>query len=684
MKLDRLLRPRSIAVFGGAWARNVIEQCQRSGYTGEIWPVHPKAEQICGLPCYRSVEDLPAAPDASFVGVNRHITVDVIGQLAEKGAGGAVCFASGFAEAAAEDQSGTELQTQLLSAAGEMPILGPNCYGLINYLDGALLWPDQHGGERCDSGVAIITQSSNILLNLTMQRRALPLAYALTAGNQAQQGLASMASALLDDPRVTAIGLHIEGFGDLQALQDLANKARERKIPIIALKMGRSEQARSAMVSHTNSLAGSDAGANALLHRLGIPRVHSVSSFIETLKLLHQVGPLEGNSISSMSCSGGEAGLMADTAEGMDLHYLPLDEFRSKALRDALGPLVALANPLDYHTYIWGDEDAMTATYTAMLQDGADLNMLVLDFPREDRCTVEDWAPAIRAFSAAAKVSGKAAAVVSSLPENLPEATAKNIIAQGLVPLLGIDDTLQAAETAAQCGRYLRDARSAPLLTPHTLTSDTYLVNESAAKAALAEFGLQVPASCTAESPADAAIKAGSIGYPLVLKGMGLAHKSEAGAVQLNLMSAAEVGEAAEAMAKQATGYLLEQQVPTAIAELLVGVVHDPAHGFVLTLAAGGIYTEIHRDSTSLLLPATDKQIDAALSSLRIAPLFDGFRGQAPTDRRAIVRAVQSVAAYVEANATILAEVEVNPLLCLAEGAIAVDALIKLHPGETS
>ena len=684
MKLDRLLRPRSIAVFGGAWARNVIEQCQRSGYTGDIWPVHPKAEQICGLPCYRSAEDLPAAPDASFVGVNRHITVDVIGQLAARGAGGAVCFASGFAEAAAEDESGTELQSQLLHAAGEMPILGPNCYGLINYLDGALLWPDQHGGERCDSGVAIITQSSNILLNLTMQRRALPLAYALTAGNQAQQGLASMASALLDDPRVTAIGLHIEGFGDLHALEDLANKARARKIPIIALKMGRSEQARSAMVSHTNSLAGSDAGANALLHRLGISRVHSVSCFIETLKLLHLVGPLEGNSISSMSCSGGEAGLMADTAEGMDLHYLPLDESRSKALRDALGPLVALANPLDYHTYIWGDEEAMTAAYTAMLQDGADLNMLVLDFPREDRCTVDDWAPAIRAFSAAAKASGKPAAVVSSLPENLPEATAKDIIAQGLVPLLGIDDTLQAAETAALCGRYLRGARSAPLLTPHSLTSDTYLVNESAAKAALAEHGLQVPASCTAESPADAAIKAGTIGYPLVLKGMGLAHKSEAGAVRLNLLSAAEVGDAAEAMAKQATGYLLEQQVPTAIAELLVGVVHDPAHGFVLTLAAGGIYTEIHRDSTSLLLPASDKQIDAALSRLRLAPLLDGFRGQAPTDRPAIVRAVQSVAAYVEANAATLAEVEVNPLLCLAEGAIAVDALIKLHPGETS
>ncbi|MGB0866026.1 MAG: CoA-binding protein, partial [Granulosicoccaceae bacterium] len=239
MKLDRLLRPRSIAVFGGAWGRNVIEQCQRAGFSGDLWPVHPTAEKIGGLTCYRSVAELPGAPDASFIGVNRHISIEVVEQLAARGAGGAVCFASGFAEAAAEDKQAAQLQEQLLAAAGDMPILGPNCYGLINYLDGALLWPDQHGGEPCDSGVAIITQSSNILLNLTMQRRALPLAYALTAGNQAQQGLASMASALLDDERVTAIGLHIEGFGDLQALHALAVKAHAKRVPIIALKMGR-------------------------------------------------------------------------------------------------------------------------------------------------------------------------------------------------------------------------------------------------------------------------------------------------------------------------------------------------------------------------------------------------------------------------------------------------------------
>ncbi|KIC07008.1 acyl-CoA synthetase, partial [Leisingera sp. ANG-M1] len=139
--LSRLFRPKSIAVIGGgAWCRLVIEQCQKMGFEGTIWPVHPKAEEVAGLPAFKDVDSLPEAPDAAFIGVNRFITIEVVRALSTRGAGGAVCFASGFLEAAAEDAEGADLQAQLLEAAGEMPFLGPNCYGFINYLDGALLW----------------------------------------------------------------------------------------------------------------------------------------------------------------------------------------------------------------------------------------------------------------------------------------------------------------------------------------------------------------------------------------------------------------------------------------------------------------------------------------------------------------------------------------------------------------
>ena len=173
-------------------------------------------------------------------------------------------------------------------------MIGPNCYGLINYADGALLWPDQHGGVRLAAGtrgVGIITQSSNIACNLTMQKRGLPVAFLMTAGNQAQTGLSEMALGLIEDDRVSALGLHIEGFDSVGGFERLAARARELRKPIVAMKVGRSEQARAATISHTASLAGSDAASDAFLKRLGIARVDSIPSFLKSLMLLHAVGP---------------------------------------------------------------------------------------------------------------------------------------------------------------------------------------------------------------------------------------------------------------------------------------------------------------------------------------------------------------------------------------------------------
>ncbi|MGA1697107.1 MAG: CoA-binding protein, partial [Arenicellales bacterium] len=301
MTLERLLQPKSIAVFGGREAREVVRQCQRMGFAGDIWPVHPSLEEVQGLPCYRSVAELPSAPDASFVGVNRHLTIDIIRQLSERAAGGAVCYASGFGEV----DDGEALQDALLKAAGTMPILGPNCYGVINYLDGALLWPDQHGSERVERGVAILTQSSNIGINLTMQARGLPIAYLIALGNQAQTDLAGALDTLIDDMRVSAVGLYIEGFTNIPMLQEVMRRAHERNLPVVVVKSGASVQGARITRSHTASMAGADDVANALLDRLGMARVRDLDTLVETLKLLHVHGPLNGNRLCSMSCSGG-------------------------------------------------------------------------------------------------------------------------------------------------------------------------------------------------------------------------------------------------------------------------------------------------------------------------------------------------------------------------------------------
>lgn len=669
--LSRLFRPKTIAVIGGgAWCRLVIEQCRKMGFAGEIWPVHPKAEEMAGLPAYAKIEDLPEAPDASFIGVNRFVTIEAVRLLSERGAGGAVCFASGFREAQAEDAEGADLQEQLLDAAGDMPFLGPNCYGFVNYLDGALLWPDQHGGHAADKGVAIVTQSSNIAINMTMQKRAVPVAYVVTAGNQAQSGVAHIGQALLDDPRVTALGLHIEGFGDLRAFEDLAAKARALGKPIVALKVGKSDQAQAATVSHTASLAGGDAGAGALLSRLGIPRLNSIPEFMETLKLLHVVGRLPSNRIASISCSGGEASLAADTAHGRGVTFPPLNDRQKTDLREALGPMVALANPLDYHTYIWRDTEAMTKAWAAMMDPDLALTMMVVDFPRADRCDADDWECTVQAAIAAKQQTGANVAMVATLPELLPEDVAERLLAAGVVPLMGLSEAIAACEAAAQPA-----PEDVPPLCLPTETVSPEFVPEAEAKHRLAWHGLRLPNFKRASSSGAARAAAVDLGFPVVLKGEGIAHKTEAGAVALNLMSGREVSDLAAAMPTE--HFLIEEMVTGAVAELLIGVVKDPAHGFVMTVAAGGTLTEVMEDSASFLLPATDTMIDNALNSLRVAKLLDGYRGAPPADRAAILRAIRAVEAYVLAKAEGLEEIEINPLLCTPTDAVAADALMR-------
>lgn len=663
--LTRLFRPKSVAVVGGgAWCRSVTEQLQEAGFSGDIWPVHPRAEDICGLRAYPTVLDLPTAPDAAFVGINRDATIGALERLSRIGAGGAVCFASGFGET--EDGAGAN--RRLLHAAGEMPILGPNCYGFINALDGASLWPDQHGCTPVESGVAILTQSSNIAINLTMQKRGLPIAYVVACGNQAQLSMAQIADGLLDDPRVTAIGLHIEGFKDLPSWQMLARRAHAKGIPLVALKVGKSDEAQAATISHTASLAGSEAGAQALLDHLGIARVESLPTLIETLKIFHVAGPLPSARVASISCSGGEASLIADMAQDRGLSFPPLTNRQTDALSKALGPKVTLANPLDYHTYIWRNTDAMTEAFSAMIEPDLALTFLIVDFPRSDTCDASDWECAIQAALGAAAATGGRIAMVATLPELMPEDVAARLMAGGIIPLNGLAEALDAT-----CAAQVMAPRDGDLIVPSQAPAAAVL-DESTSKTALAQAGVAVPASQTGTLTELAWLADGGTA-PFVLKSTGSAHKSEAGGVVLGLKSGADILQAGAAMTGES--FLLEEMITGAVAELLVGIVRDPAHGFVLTIGAGGIYTELLQDVRSLLVPADREAVKQALLQLRIAPVLQGYRNKPAANIDAILDAIEAIQAFVLANLSSVDEVEVNPLIATPTHAIAADALIR-------
>lgn len=664
-RLARLLAPRSIALYGGGWAANVIAQLQRAGFAGPIWPIHPSRAAIGGIPCHRT---LPAAPDAAFVGVNRAESVEVVRSLAAAGAGGAVCFASGFREA-----GDAALEAALVAAAGAMPILGPNCYGFVNYLDNVPLWPDQHGGAPVASGVAIVTQSSNLAINLTMQARGLPLAYMLTAGNQAQTGLAALATAALEDPRVTALGLHVEGFGDLRAVEAMAATARRLGKPVVVLKAGRSAAAQAATLSHTASLAGAAVVSSAFLARLGLTEVASPSVLLETLALIHHGGPLAGPDIASVSCSGGEASLVADLAEGTAVRFRGFSPAGSARLAATLGPLVAVANPLDYHTFIWGDIAATTEVFTAVLADGPDLGVFVLDLPRADRCDPTAWEPALASIEAAHAATGTRTAVLASLPETLDEATAARLAARGIAPLHGLETGLAAIDAAIRAGRPVAAAAPA-LVAPEP--AGARLLDEAEAKARLAAAGVPVPRGASAADAASVAEAARGLRFPVALKGLGVAHKTEAGAVALNLADAGALAAAAAAMPAPA-GFLVEEMVAGAVAELIVGVTRDPTGLMALTIGSGGVLAELLRDSVTLLLPAGRDAIGAALDGLRLAPVLAGYRGRPGADRAALVAAIGAIAGFAEAEAGRLVELDVNPLIATPAGAFAADALLR-------
>jgi acyl-CoA synthetase (NDP forming) len=680
-RLMRLLRPRHIATFGGRAAERVISQCQKAGFQGEIWPVHPERERLGGVPAYPSVAALPSPPDASFVGVNRHASVSVVGELAAAGAGGAVCYASGFAEA---DTAGALLQQALAEAAGQMPLLGPNCYGFINYLDGALLWPDQHGGRRAERGVALITQSSNIALNLSMNRRGLPLAYVLTVGNQATLGIAELIDGLADDARVSVVGLHVEGLQDAPGFAAAVQRARAVGKPIVAMVMGRSEAGRALALTHTASLAGAAAVLAAFLNRLGIAQVGSLSALLEALKLLHVIGPLPGRDVVSLSCSGGEAGLVADAALATRLRLRPFDDADRARILPTLNPLVTLSNPFDYHTFDWANGSRLETTFRKVLESRFDLALLMLDMPRADRCQADDWEVTLAAWVAATRSSGTRAAVVASLPELLPEALAEDLLTQGIAPLMGLEDALAAADAAATAG----EARAgfSPWPPGRAESSPSVTVGEWDAKQRLRGYGIEVPRGRLCCNPAELEQALAELSLPLAAKASGpaLTHKSERGALRLGLAEPDAVRAAYECLRHLGAAVIVEEMIEDGVVELILGLNRDPVVGMHLLVGFGGVLTELLQDCAIVPLPATAQELRQALCGLRGYPLVQGYRGRPAADLEAAVDCALRLQQLAADHGERLVEVDINPLILRPAGlgALAVDALMRVTVAE--
>lgn len=686
-RLIRCLNPESIAVVGGKEADRVVEQCLKLGFAGPIWAINPKRESMQGLPCFNSLAQLPGVPDVTFVAIPADPSIEIIRELNRLGAGGAICYSAGFREVG---DDGVERHNKLLAAAATMPLFGPNCHGYINTLSGAALWPDKHGLTRNKSGVAIFSCSGNISINFTLQQRGLPLAWLVTVGNQAVVGIEQGIAAALDNDKITALGIHVEGLNNLPLFIELAQQARMQGIPMIALKSGKSAIGARITLSHTATMAGESGLYSALFARLGIGQVDTIEEFLEALKLVVVTGPLAGNRISSMSCSGGEASLIADLSAVRDLHFPKVEAGHKKRLQATLNEYVNVDNPLDYHTFIWGDRERLSATFSAMMSGKYDLTLLIIDIPHitGGDVDIEEWELAIQAFIDASKRTGSKAAVVSSMSETLTDSIRKTLLENGIAALQGMQQALAAIEAACNIGRAWRQSGPAPQIQERTtapaLEADqVYGLNEYQAKQMLQQSGIAVPASSLVSNQSEGARAANEIGYPLVLKAVTpeLVHKTESNAVVLGIASAEQLKHEIERLLKISETLLVEEMVGDVVAELLLGVSYDEQFGHYLVVGFGGTLVELIGDREILLLPVCRDEVIAALKKLKTWQLLTGFRGRQLADVDKVIDTVLAIAKLVEQKRDDIVELEINPLMVKSKnkGVMAADVLLRMR-----
>ncbi len=685
-RLARMLRPGGIVFVGGSALEPAIEYTRGLGFSGDCAVINPRREQLCGIRCLRSAAELERPADVAFVAVPGAAVVDAVRDLSAAGIGAAVINSSGFAEAG---EDGRRLQSELLEAAGEMPLLGPNCPGFANLLDRAGVLLDHMGGSDCERGVAVISNGGAYLADMAGADRSLPIAYVAGLGNQAQVSIAELLEVILDDDRVSAVCLHFESLLDVARLSQCALKAHQRGIPVVAVNAGKSEAGERAAQTHTASLSNDAAIASALFARFGFVEVESAGEALETLKMLTMAPAPKGNRMVLATSSGTYAVMGADFAERNGLVLPPLADETRERLQPLLESFLAASNPLDIATGQFWPDARQRDVFATLLDGDYDVAVQVMSFPPPNTWPDDSWFRSAAVFADAARAAGLPAVFVSPTHEGLPAAAREMLIGHGAAPLQGFEFGMKAIAQAMHWYRRRRQLSAENMVLPAVtgVTGETVVLDEAESKALLGSFGVCVPAGrrldAGAEIPPD-------LTYPAVLKicDAAILHKSDIGGVSLNLLNAELLRFAREQMiavaqshGHAAKSFLVEESVRNAVAELMVGIRRVDGIGFSLTIAIGGIAVELLDDYATLLLPCGRDEIRRALQGLRLYPTLCGMRGSSPADVDAALDTIEALAAFVQSRSDIV-ELEINPLILRSDdhGVVAADAVIRIKP----
>lgn len=700
-ELQPLFRPEGVAVVGASqkWGpgQQVIANLRQLGYTGKIFPINPKYDEIAGLKCYPSLTAVKEAGEhADMVAIllGRSGIPAIITEAAATGVRAAWAFAAGFGEL---DEEGKRLERELIDLCREHDIkfLGPNCTGYMNPACGCGTFSAPAPTEVKRGHIGMVAQSGYLTIAVANSKRDLGFSLMAATGNESVINSTDVMAYMLEDPETDVIMAFIEQFRDPEKLRYVAKRAQEVRKPIIFIKVGRSAIAQRATSAHTGALAGSDAVQDALFKKLGLIRVDDLDEMFETAELLGAIKDRlpRGNGIFAVTLSGGVISLLADVGDSIDLRFPAWSEKGKKVVQGILGGYSNPNNPLD----AWGsgkiEEFYETCLLTAAAEKEADIVLVVQDVPpgMSDR-QVDQYAIVARAAVSAAQKVEKPVIMLNNASNGFhPEI--KRILDEGGVPILqGSREGLKAIYNAVRFGTYrrpdtLEERAAKPFVLPQ---SEAMGLTEYQSKQLLKDYG--VP--CTREilcADAEECVKAAEeIGYPVVLKVMSpqILHKTEAKVIGIGLKSAEEIRARYPALMANARAYRVDAQIDgmlvqemagKPVAEVILGITRDPQFGPAVIYGTGGVLVEILKDSVIGIPPLSRDEALKMIKATRGYRMLTGFRGAEKGDVEALADALVKVGEIAADGADVLAGLDINPLLVYPEGkgVLAVDALVE-------
>lgn len=689
-RLDRLLRPRSVAIVGvspepGHLGGSVLANLERCKFDGDIHLVSRSRPELNGRPCVPSIDDLPHGVDAAVLVIPQTAVIDAIAACGRRGIGAVIVFASGYAEVG---EAGRAAQEQLTAAAraANVAILGPNCIGMCSFGVGAALTFEFNVERPPPTGapkIGMVAQSGAVaaIMRMAFLAKGLGVSFYISTGNEADLTAEDFLGALIDDDDTRVAALFVEQIRHPKKFLALARGARARRKPIVVMHPGRSQRARISASSHTGALAGDYAVMAALLRQAAVVVVETLEELVDTAELLARVRPpVKGPGI--ITNSGAIKGFSLDFCDALGLDIPLLDEQTLERLRAVLPPFASLDNPLDVTAQVLRDLTIWTRSAEALLADQGLGSLCVPIVPGSPKLAMDKVQALLPPIMAAGKP-----AIIAALGDDFP-IPAEFIAAfrdKGIPVLRSPERAMRALAHATAYGRRLeaREIDSKPAQTPELPRRGT--LAEYEAKMCLGRLGIGTPRGALARDVSEAKAIAARIGYPVVLKAQAaaLAHKSDAGGVALNIADAHALDAVwlritRSVAAKQPDlaldGMLVEEMASSGV-ELIVGARRDPQWGIVLMVGLGGIWTEALDDVRLMPADTPREGILAEINQLKGARLLRGFRGSEPVDVGAIADAVASVGTLMRSRPEIT-EIDVNPLVAYPDRVLALDALI--------